>query len=766
MNGTGAGVQQELGWAGSDASMDEYDQVEQENGFAAGSSDVEVDEPEQVVLSSSDDDDEQGRERTRTRRQPLPSAAELAQMPSSHPLPQYERSCRIPDIWPRADPEKGRPGKSTREMASFERIELEKREKRVAEQRKVREEGAGRWKWEWKLVEKIMGRMKEAEGGKGKGKGKAAEQGPAGGKDWRHVQFFPYANHSGMAYMEGVFAICGGKEIKLCQVTSAASSSSFPPYEVLASASSNNPMPDSNRHSEQYFTLSWSVNISTRPYTPMLAVAGQGRVVEIYLVGQKNDGTWILHHERTIPGHGGDILSLAFHPTHPHLLCTSSLDGTLRFVDATLPRGSNVAMRRRDDDEIREEERKEDELAMRRAKQGKGLRHKARIRIEQGSVLRRRDVVGELLAVVKKEGVKQAQGMLSCHFHEREPLLVTSGSDGTVDLWLLPETLLSATPAFPALPSAPVYRAPSGPPSSSSPAAAPLFLQPPIFSTDKVHSGQWPSSARFISSRSALIASSSPLVHRDMANEPKKHVKIWAPSLLDNAPDAAEKERRDADQQTNADEGKGLQPFSRFRVKSEVVLKGEHCVGDSFGMYRPREHEGVMDPLLVLPTAVRTRNDSSGGDGLFFYRPFHSSLFSSTSLPPVSSSAAHPSTSKPSLRESPRTPRNGKEVDALFPPTRDRVLHDFYPRLLPSFVADLPRLPSAPSPVEPPKKLMGEGEDDAAVESRKSPHLRAVAVQPEGARTVVGVGEGGMVAVWSRKRRSKVKMEELGMKEE
>lgn len=56
---------------------------------------------------------------------------------------------------------------------------------------------------------------------------------------------------------------------------------------------------------EQLFTCAWSVNITTAPYTPVLAVAGRGRAIEIFLVAQRSDGEWLLYHDRSITGHGG-----------------------------------------------------------------------------------------------------------------------------------------------------------------------------------------------------------------------------------------------------------------------------------------------------------------------------------------------------------------------------------------------------------------------------------------------------------------------------
>lgn len=63
---------------------------------------------------------------------------------------------------------------------------------------------------------------------------------------------------------------------------------------------------------EELFACAWSVNISTAPYTPVLAVGGAGRTIEVFLVAQRPNGEWILHHDRTMPGHGGVGLLLQF----------------------------------------------------------------------------------------------------------------------------------------------------------------------------------------------------------------------------------------------------------------------------------------------------------------------------------------------------------------------------------------------------------------------------------------------------------------------
>ncbi|GAA5891001.1 hypothetical protein JCM6882_008879 [Rhodosporidiobolus microsporus] len=741
-----------------------------------------------------------------------PSPMDLTNIPPDYPLPDTPRPFHLLNHAPMRNPGPPAGWSHPREMSVAERIEFEKREKararRIEEQVKLREEGAEVWEWEWELQRGTGGRGDDV-----KGKGKEREEVPREGEDWHDVGFFPFADYSGLGYMRGVFAVCGGHELKLLRVPSASSSSSSG-YETLATTTSSNTLPNSSHNREEYFTLAWSVNLTARPYTPMLAVAGRGRVVEVFLVGQKRDGSFILHHDRTISGHGNSIFHLSFHPTHPHLLASCSLDHTIRFVDATLPWGSNAAVLARVQAEL-------DEAARKKGGVG-GLNS-----LKEGSLLRRRRVAGELLAIANEDG--HGQGVLSCDFHATQPLFVSCGMDGYIHLWRLPDTLLSATPSFPSTPTEPVFRQPARRPHIP-PGFQPPSLPPPIFSSLAIHPGQWPLSVRFASRTSCLIFSSAPFLHDDARFAPRKSVKLWVPSILDVAASKVLQDRQNSLDEAFArlstkdgpkfldsgesklfppqPHGEGLkwESSSAFRVKGEAVVEGQACVGDRFGWYSPRAAEmaderGFDEPVLVFPTSTPTAKDGLSGDGLYFFRPFSSTKPASTASssssavhPPLARATSHASTSSRSstpmgstqsqstrlsigvsclsLVPSAPPPTRAQRLSmaaALFPPSRDRLAHEYHPRLSPTFIAPLPPLPASP-----PLQSNGENPDPAASRNaeraemkraevvpgrdRQTPHFRGVAVDSEGAQMVLAVGEKGVISVWRRRRKGERRM--------
>ncbi|GAA5979974.1 hypothetical protein JCM11641_008251 [Rhodosporidiobolus odoratus] len=656
--------------------------------------------------------------------------------------------------------------RSRRDMRSDERI---REFQRSEAQQKLREREGQAWEWSWKMqADKVMSTDR-------KGKGKEVEN-----SNYQSVAFFPFAHHAGMDFMDGVFAVCGDDkvctyrsvcpdnsshidlptlllgsrvQVQVCRVppTSTSSASS----ESLVSAFA--PCGDNCPSGESFHTLAWSVDITTRPYTPVLAVAGKKGVVEVYLLGRRSDGRWILHHERTITGHGGDILHLSFHPNRPHLLASCSIDYTIRLVDVSLPWGSNAAMVQR-------------------------VREDAKKALPSGALLRRRRVEGELLAIANRDGHRR--GVLCCDFHPNLPLMASCGMDGHIKLWHLPPSLLSATPSFPSSPLQPIYKHPAPPP------AAPLSQAPslaaPIFSSHAVHPGQWPTSVRFVDPTSVLILSTAPVSHPDARFSPRKSVKFWTPFKLDLSVSQSFTER-DTKKTT------AKQRTSRaFRVAKEVVLESQDCIGDRVGWFAPSrsralgiEVGGADEPFLVVPS---TTSAHEGYEGLYFYRPFASTSSTATkaptssrrrqsftsqapavsgSLTPLASGGDSSSSlnlnsnvqaklstslhylSLSNAHSGPRlAPRKHRlaQVTSLFPPDRDRHLHDFHPRLLPSFIAPVPLNPRARYETEEERLEAMEREDPERM-ARRAGHLRGVAVEPGKGRCVVAVGEVGVV-VW------------------
>ncbi|GAA5988390.1 hypothetical protein JCM11641_005460 [Rhodosporidiobolus odoratus] len=627
--------------------------------------------------------------------------------------------------------------RSRRDMRSDERI---REFQRSEAQQKLREPEGQAWEWSWKMqADKGISTDR-------KGKGKEDEN-----SNHQSVAFFPFAHHAGMDFMDGVFAVCGDDKVEVCRVSPTSTSSAS--SESLVSAFA--PCGDNCPSGESFHTLGWSVDITTRPYTPVLAVAGKKGVVEVYLLGKRSEGRWILHHERTITGHGGDILHISFHPNRPHLLASCSIDYTIRLVNVSLPWGSNAAMVQR-------------------------VREDAKKALPPGALLRRRRVEGELLAIANRDGHRR--GVLCFDFHPNLPLMASCGMDGHIKLWHLPPSLLSATPSFPSSPLQPIYKHPAPPPAASLSQAPSLAA--PIFSSHAVHPGQWPTSVRFVDPTSALILSTAPVSHPDARFSPRKSVKFWTPFELDLSVSQSFSERDT--KKTSAKQ----RTSSAFRVAKEVVLESQDCIGDRVGWFAPSRPRGIEvggadEPFLVVPS---TTSAHEGYEGLYFYRPFASTSSTATKAPtsarrrqsftwqaPAVSGSLTPlasggdsssslnlnsnvqaklSTSLHSLSLSnahsgPRlTPRKHRlaQVTSLFPPDRDRHLHDFHPRLLPSFIAPVPLNSQARYETEEERLEAMEREDPERM-ARRAGHLRGVAVEPGKGRCVVAVGEVGVV-VW------------------
>lgn len=185
---------------------------------------------------------------------------------------------------------------------------------------------------------------------------------------------------------------------------------------------------------------------------------------------------------------------------------------------------------------------------------------------------------------------------------------------------------------------------------------------------------------------------------------------------------------------------------SGFRVMYEAILEGQNCVGDTVGIYRrPPTLEtgrGPADVFFVVPTSTRMplfegMDGRHGEPALYFFRPF------APPEAPVSADSPSESQRSASIGGSGDKRTASKEsVDqiakTLFPPDRDRLAHDFTPRLLPSAVTDIFTLSQQQSNAPLPQI-----------------HFRCIAVQPNGAASIVGVGDGGLVSVWKRQRRVK-----------
>ncbi|GAA6047229.1 hypothetical protein JCM3770_006961 [Rhodotorula araucariae] len=687
-----------------------------------------------------------------------PSSALPAAIPPDFPLPHPSSEFNIlnhaPARHPAPPPGWKEPQERTVEEQIKESARSDERRNRAEAGRRLREPKGTEWEWEWVRE----GPLGVAADRKGKGKAKEAAV------DYRAASFFPYAHLPGLSYMSGVLAMAGGAKVELFQLSNASPSTTDSPLVKLIARATDVKLSPAHRDHEEYFTCAWSVNITTQPYTPMLAVSGRGRVIDVFLIAQRATGEWVLHKERTITGHGGSIHHLAFHPSYPHLLSSASEDKTIRLWDPTVPWGTDAATSAR----VR--------AAPARGMRG-GLKGAARIRAEEairaseGGRTSRPRVEGELLGVLAEGGHEKA--VMSCDFHATLPLLVSAGNDGFIKLWQLPSSVLSATPYWP---HTPLYRHPPTPPPFSH---APL-IHPPIFSSYAVHPGQWPDQVFFASPTTCTILSKAPVTHPDARFSPRTGVKLWVPSVLDVLPSASSSagDRCAAVGRARlAARAQGpqavpallalqapLPPYARsdsaFRVLNEAVLETQTCVGDSIGWHRPLAGADTRaeDPFFVVATAtpLPVRAEAMNEEALYFFRPFAPPPFAPTpaSPTPAASSAIRPGGSSSAgisatpARASAATARAAEldaAVDALFPPGRDRAAHDFTPRLLPSAVAD----------VFPPSSTgagAGRGWRNRERE-RERVHWRAVAVSPGGG-DVVAAGDEGAVAVFRRRRRA------------
>lgn len=367
-------------------------------------------------------------------------------------------------------------------------------------------------------------------------------------------------------------------------------------------------------------------------------------------------------------------------------------------------------------------------------------------------------------------------------FHATLPIIVSAGNDGFIKLWQLPPAVLSATPFWP---HTPLHRHPPSPP----PFAHAPIIDSPIFSSYAVHPGQWPDQVFFASPTTCTVLSKAAIMHPDARFSPRTSIQLWTPTVLDVLPSRTAERRAAAVERARSlavatpdapgaptllSPSAALPPYARshgaFRVLYEAVVESQNCVGDSVGWYRPPPHSLAepergrpKEPFFALGTATPLPVPDAGGDAaeaLYFFRPFspiplgadpRPPSASSSSAAPIQSISSTPRTSTAARRPPSATARAAEVAAAacaLFPPERDRSLHDFAPRLLPSAVVDVSSSDGAQG---------GAG-------GRRAVHWRALAVGAGGTE-VVAVGDGGAVAVFRAQRRPEVEVLDDAMQE-
>ncbi|GAA5896193.1 uncharacterized protein JCM6883_006830 [Sporobolomyces salmoneus] len=683
----------------------------------------------------------------------------------NHPLPRptYEfdplnyapfRNPSKPARW--VPPEERELGET---FEALEKKREEEKKERLKDQRVLREEKEGEEKWSrgWENVS-----WDRAKGSGEKGKEKATDT-------LRSASFFPYPQMEGLEWLKDVFVTVGGGYIDFYRCLPASSSaSSIQHFKRVRTLSPTDPE-DSNR--EEYLTCAWSVNTTTWPFTPMLAVAGVGRVIEIYLVGvrrtpnrTKTEYELIVHLDRTTTGHGGTIHQLAFHPERPHLLLSCSEDRTLRLWDPTLPRGSNIEVRKVVEKEISEraqnkalkkKKKKNSTFAMDKYA-GKPKKPMMNPGESKEWTRMRPRVDGELLAVLT--GHKSI--VLTADFHPEFPLVVSGGGDGRIKLWRLPPSIFNATPTWPKPPH--LYRHPPPPTSLVHP---PVIE--PFFSTILVHPGQWPTCVSFLDSPVPTIVSVAPLTHQEAATIPRTSVKIWTIDSLSTLPNKSfdyhlfkrDLSRSKAQQHTSAEDSKekvhdtiplkprrpeGEEDGLGFRIEKEIVLEGLNCcIGDQIGISRAgpfRQGQGEADgkleeAFLVVPTTLLgggfDTEEEKEAAGLYLYKPF-------LSIP----------VTRETTSTSSKTQSKVERVSKLFPQDRERPLHDYHPRLRPSLRLEYPLSRN--------EQALGQAEGGEEEETRRKKdlvHFRCVAVSPGAGNWIVGVGDNGLLSSWRETRK-------------
>ncbi|GAA5961899.1 hypothetical protein JCM3765_006429 [Sporobolomyces pararoseus] len=682
------------------------------------------------------------------------SQVDPQKLPHDYPLPRSTFDFDILNYAPQRNPSK--PPRWTppeeRELGEeFEKLEARKvqeKTKRLSQQRVTREEWEGEKKWEreWKRVSWQNQKL-------------PMDQRKSYASSTLHsASFFPYPQLEGLEWLDGVFVTVGGGCIDLYRCPSTSTSNAAPELLQTVARLSSTKRGDPNR--EEYLTCAWSVNTTTWPFTPMLAVAGVGRVIELYLIGRrqkiengKESEEFIVHLDRTITGHGNTIYQLAFHPQRPHLLLSCSEDRTIRIWDPTLPWGSNAEMQKVVKQEMSAREAERVPKTTKKSRGGRrdrfsGIRHWLRMRPR---------VDGELVGIL----TGHEKAVFTADFHSIYPLVVSGGADGRIRLWQLPPSIFNATATWPTPPN--LYQHP--PPPSS-------LLHPPIvepfFSTIHLHPGQWPTQVSFLDSIIPTILSIAPLTHPEASTIPRTSIRVSTVDCLSTVPNKSfdshlashefsmSRAKRPREDSKSPPEVVPLKPRLAieepddlgFRVEREIVLEGMNsCVGDQVGIsrigpFRPsKPSRGAVAgaQFFVVPTTLdseETLEEEKDAAGLYFFRPF----------------AAAPSTSD---SRGPKTSANGpvklsgiesskkQRISKLFPEDRERSIFDYHTRLRPSSFI----------------KYREFGQQDDSDEEI-SVHFRCVAVSPGRGEWIIAVGDGGLVGLWKERPEADAEPEE------
>lgn len=363
-------------------------------------------------------------------------------------------------------------------------------------------------------------------------------------------------------------------------------------------------------------------------------------------------------------------------------------------------------------------------------------------------------VDGELVALL----TGHLQSVFTAEFHPLHPLVVSGGADGRIKLWHLPRSTFDATPPWPTPPH--LYR---------HPAPHTELVHPPViealFSTILLHPGQWPAQVSFLDGPVPTIVSMAPLTSSTGAITPRTSIKIWTVDCLSTLPNRAfdshlsshDLSRTRTRRKTGNEDREAVDPVPLkptvpegesedlgFRIEKEIVLEGLNCcIGDRIGIYRhgpfrfdsgdvTEDGENASEGFLAVPTTKLADGYASDAEkeaaGLYLFRPF--SAFGT--LPCATSN-----------RVGNKSVEFAKEerIAKLFPPDRERPLHDFHPRLRPSSILEYPDTQGSRGSTEE-ERANGERTRGDLI------HFRCVAISPGTGEWIIGVGDEGLIASW------------------
>ncbi|SGY30522.1 BQ5605_C002g01160 [Microbotryum silenes-dioicae] len=518
----------------------------------------------------------------------------------------------------------------------------------------------------------------------------------------RSATFFPFAHLPGLGHLQDVLAYVVGAQVKLIKFRdvgdpdgdhdSESESARRPRKLKIASHTS------ATSATEKYHTCAWSVDTRYFPHDPILAVAGKSRVINLFRVRHNaltNKVELLL--ERRMTGFGEIIRELKFSPQHPHCLAVACDDGGIYLLDPTVEQGSDEAVAK----SIKEHLQRQGSPPV------------------TAKPVERPAIPGELRALLLTHH-EYNQGMLSVDIHPRLPLVVASARDGRIFVWSLPRTTFG-----------PGWPSPDDPTPWSRDLPIIEQFDPPIFISSLIHPGHVSEQVCWALSTTCHILSRAAHTYVDVEagdrpRRPMKELKLWIPHMLDTLPNGATEQHAYTSQlestvqdrvpapictAANNDprpNGSNLIPSSAFTVDKTLILTDIDV--SSFAVHRPpltdpRGKSPIEETLVAFMTAF--------DPALFMLRPFALEARAEENLQHQAKTWLQ-SLDSIAATLLPKEPRPDEEYRIDWSP--DRIINLSLP------------------------------------EDGQMPIFRSLAVSPNGAKWVAGVGENGLISWWRRTR--------------